>query len=74
MNSELLQDWAARAVQELQDFCDEAQEAAGNPDGEDQLLSVRVLIKEYEEIAAGKNPWKSQLLGGGYKHILLDEL
>ena len=36
MNQEYLEDWAGRAVQELQEFCDEAQAAAGNPDGEEQ--------------------------------------
>ena len=76
MNYEHLEDWAGRVVQELQEFCDEAQAAAGNPDGEDQLLSVRVLIREYEDIAADRNPWKSQLRGMPCKseHTLLDEL
>ena len=76
MNQEHLEDWACRAVHELQEFCDEAQAAAGNPDGEDQLLSVRVLIKEYEDIAADRNPWQPQLRGMPCKseHTLLDEL
>lgn len=55
MNNDEIQDWASRAVQELQEFCDEAQMAAGNPDGEDQLPSVRGLIHEYDCIAAGQS-------------------
>ena len=39
-----------RAVQELQDFCDDAQIAAGDPDGEDELLGTRELIAELDEI------------------------
>ncbi|HHJ80130.1 MAG TPA: hypothetical protein ENJ65_00690 [Candidatus Tenderia electrophaga] len=63
MDYALLQDWAGRAVQELQDFCDEAQIAAGNPDGDDQLIGVRALIKEYEDMVAGRPVWQSRLAG-----------
>lgn len=47
-----LEDWALRTMQELQDFCDDAQEAAGNPDGEDQLIGTRELMAEFEALAA----------------------
>lgn len=65
MNYEELEDWAGRAAQELQEFCDDAQVAAGNPDGEDQLLSVRVLIAEYERIAKGQPAWPVRMVAEG---------
>lgn len=45
-----LESWAERAAQELQEFCDDAQIAAGNPDGEDQLIGTRQLISELDGI------------------------
>ncbi len=45
-----LEGWAVMAAQELQDLCDEAQEAAGDPDGVDQLPGVRQLIHELDDI------------------------
>jgi len=45
-----LEGWAVMAAQELQDICDEAQEATGNPDGEDQLPGIRMLLRELDEI------------------------
>ena len=45
-----LESWAVMAAAELQDFCDEAQISAGNPDGEDQLQGVRQLLAELDEI------------------------
>ena len=56
--------WADRAAQDLQEFCDEAQAAAGNPDGEDQLRSTRALIAEYDAIKSGKPVWQGQLTSG----------
>lgn len=47
---EKLEGWAVMAAQELQDICDEAQEAAGDPDGEGELLGVRMLLRELDEI------------------------
>lgn len=47
---EKLENWATMAAQELQDVCDEAQEAAGDPDGESELPGVRQLIRELDEI------------------------
>lgn len=76
MNQEHLEDWAGRAAQELQEFCDDAQAAAGNPDGEEWLQSVRILIKEYEDIAAGRTPWQAQMqaMTGESEHTWLDKL
>ncbi len=61
MSIDDLQDWAQRTAQELQDFCDEAQEAAGNPDGEDQLASVRALLEEHCRIIKGETAWKAPI-------------
>lgn len=65
INYDELEDWALRTLQTLQDFCDDAQEAAGNPDGEDQLPDVRALMLEYEQIAAGQ-PEEDYLEMPGY--------
>ena len=61
MNQDDLEDWALRTMQALQDICDEAQAAAGNPDGEDQALDIRALMLEYEQIAAGRPAWQAKL-------------
>ena len=61
MNQHHLEDWAYRAAQTLQDFCDEAQESVGNPDGEDQLTDVRALLRELDLIARGLDPWPAQI-------------
>lgn len=45
-----LESWAIMAAEELQQFCDDAQDAAGNPDGTDQLPGVRQLIAELDDI------------------------
>ena len=45
-----LESWAVMAAEELQDFCNDAQISAGNPDGEDQLQGVRQLLRELDEI------------------------
>ena len=57
----LLECWAERVMQELQDFCDEAQHSAGNPDGEDCLLGTRALMSEYERIKQGLPLWQIAL-------------
>ena len=61
MNIDELEDWSQRAAQALQDFCDEAQVSAGNPDGEDQLLDIRALLHEHSRICAGRPLWQSQV-------------
>lgn len=61
MNYEELEDWALRAAEALQQFCDEAQEASGNPDGEDQLRDIRKLIEEHHRIESGLPAWQSQI-------------
>lgn len=53
-----LECWATRASQELQEYCDDAQVAAGNPDGEDQCVGTRELIKELDEILIAPVPEK----------------
>ncbi len=50
---DLLEDWSHRAAQALQDICDEAQLAAGNVDGEDQLPDLRELLLEHNQIMQG---------------------
>lgn len=60
INYDELEDWADRVMQELQEFCDDAQEAAGNPDGEDQLPGVRALMEEYERISKGLPAWQAR--------------
>ena len=47
---ERLEQWAVMAAQELQDFCDDAQEAAGDPDGEGECPGTRMLLRELDEI------------------------
>lgn len=47
---ERLEQWAVMAAQELQDVVDDAQEAAGDPDGEGELPGVRMLLRELDEI------------------------
>ncbi len=62
MNQGELESWSLRALQTLQDFCDEAQEAVGVPDGDDQLPDVRALMLEYERIAQGLPSWQAQCM------------
>ena len=45
-----LESWAVMAAAELQDFCDEAQISAGNPEGEEQLQGTRQLRAELDAI------------------------
>lgn len=61
MNQPDLEDWSLRAMQTLQDFCDEAQEAAGDPDDEGELRDVRAVMADYERIAQGLPAWQSIL-------------
>jgi len=49
--SEALQLWSDSACQALQEFCDDAQVASGNPDGEDQLLDIRDLLNDHVKIS-----------------------
>ena len=53
MNYSELENWSVRAAEALQEFCDEAQVAAGNPDGEDQLQDIRALLDEHSRIMLG---------------------
>lgn len=53
MDIDQLEDWAHRAAQELQDFCDEAQEAAGDQAGETELPGTRALIEEFNQLNKG---------------------
>lgn len=63
INHDDLEDWAQRTMQALQEVCDDAQEAAGNPDGTDQLMDIRGLMEEYECIAQGRPAWIAQIAG-----------
>lgn len=45
-----LESWALMAAEALQEFCDEAQEAAGDPDGEGELPTVRALLRDLDDI------------------------
>ena len=57
MNIAELEEWSVFACEALQEFCDEAQIAAGNPDGEDQLLDIRALLADHSRIMAGQPRW-----------------
>jgi len=61
INTYELESWAQRAAEALQEFVDEAQEASGNPDAEDQLMDIRELLQEHNQIMAGQMPWQAQL-------------
>jgi len=77
INHDDLECWAARAMQELQDIVDDAQQATGDPDGESELKSVRILMAEYELIADGRNPWVPGVVydsESGKPETLLDSL
>lgn len=45
-----LESWAIAAAQELQEICDDAQAAAGDPEGTDQLPGVRQLLADLNAI------------------------
>lgn len=69
------EDWARRAAHELQTLCDQAQEAAGNPGGDDQLPRARALLAEYECIAAGRPTWQVTVACESHDgHTVLDDL
>ena len=70
-----LEDWSCRAAEALQEFCDQAQEDAGNPDGEDQLADIRQLLKEHCYILNGKPVWTASLhlmKGGDESTLMVD--
>lgn len=75
INHDELEDWSIRAAEALQEVCDEAQKAAGNPDGEDQLQDFRVLLAEHSRIMQGQPAWQAQVLGiqGGGCELNLGE-
>ena len=54
MNQEKLESWAHRAVEELQDFVNEAEFAHGESDT-GLLLSTQALIDEFDEINNAKS-------------------
>lgn len=51
---EALEDWSLRVAQILQDVCDDAQMASGNPDGDDQLPDIRALLDEHNRIMSAE--------------------
>lgn len=64
INHEDLEDWALRAMQTLQDVVDDAQAAAGNPDGTDQCRDIRALMDEFERLRQGKPTWQVTIMAG----------
>ena len=50
---------ATLMAQELQEFCDDAQIAAGDPDGTGELLATRQLIDDWERAYAEKYGWQA---------------
>lgn len=54
INYDDLEDWSMRAVQLLQDIADEAQAAAGDPDGDQECPDIRALLDEHNSILEGK--------------------
>ena len=62
MNQDDLESWAVRACEELQDFCNEAQLSAGDPDGEGCLPGTRALLAEADAIFTGKPVWPAQVV------------
>ena len=58
MNYEDLERWSQRAAEALQEFCDDAQEAAGIPEGECQLMDIRLLLAEHSRIILGLPMWQ----------------
>jgi len=55
MNQAHLEDWAQRAVEQLQENADAAEEAGCSS------VPEHALIAEYEAIAAGREPWQAQM-------------
>lgn len=55
MNHNDLESWAIRAVQELQDYADSAEEAGCSEPG------TLALISEFDAIFAGRPPWQTQV-------------
>lgn len=52
MNVDDLECWCIRAAQWMQDVIDDAQAAAGNPDGETECMDGRHLLEELDAIIA----------------------
>jgi hypothetical protein len=67
MNYEDLEIWSQRAAEALQDFCNEAQEAIGIPEGECQLMDIRNLLAEHARIVSGLPNWQIHLSAGNTK-------
>ena len=64
MDYDALEQWAVGASQSLQDFCDNAQEAAGNPYGENELPDIRLQIEELNRIINGLPTWQTSVRTG----------
>lgn len=61
INYDDLEDWALRAVQEMQEVCDDAQISKGKPFAEDEHPDMRALMREHERIMAGMPTWQAQI-------------
>lgn len=53
MNHDDLECWCIRAAQWMQDVIDEAQAAAGDPDGDTECADGRALLEELDKLIAG---------------------
>ena len=57
-----LENWSVRVAEALQEICDEAQEAAGKPDGENECIDLRMLLHEHSKIMLGEPLWQDLLI------------
>ena len=61
INTDDLFDWSCLASHMLQHFCDEAQDAAGDPYGDGELRDVRWLLAELDRIHQGLPAWQARV-------------
>lgn len=52
LNYDDLEDWACRAAQWMQEVIDDAQAAAGDPDGDSECRDGRALLAELDALVA----------------------
>ena len=64
--------WATFAAEALQEVCDDAQEAAGDPDGEGEQLAIRGLLKDLDDILMPE--WQRQIAQSANQGAALDAL
>lgn len=54
-----LEMWATFAAEALQEICDDAQDAAGDPGGDSECKTIRALIKDLDDILLPS--WQQQI-------------